>query len=186
MTTSTRAAIEAALAAGPTDGPWAWFGEGKYNQLYLATVLNGRRYVMDFVRWGMKGAQPRFQINGLMEDAKDLFKFEVGNPSVTGVAQAKADSSVYRFDVAEIDHPDARWIAACNPAAIRQLFSEQDAETKKLSDELARVREAAEVVLTNEDHAVTCEARSYQKGSPTWQAYRDLRAALTTTTKEQE
>ncbi|MBY5917310.1 hypothetical protein HFO77_23230 [Rhizobium leguminosarum] len=44
-----------------TPGPWAWFGNASSNSIYLATTHSGRRYVMDFVRWGMRGAQPRFQ-----------------------------------------------------------------------------------------------------------------------------
>lgn len=62
-----------------TPGPWAWFGNARHNSIYLATTHSGRRFVMDFVRWGMRGAQPRFQAEkGIMVDAKDLLQFEVG------------------------------------------------------------------------------------------------------------
>lgn len=46
-----------------TPGPWAWFGTGNNQNLYLATTHSGRRYVMGFERWGMRGAQPIFQPN---------------------------------------------------------------------------------------------------------------------------
>lgn len=68
---------------------------------------------MDFTRWGMRGAQPRFQPGkGIMVDAKDLLQFEVGNQSVVGVDAAKKDPSVYRLDVRGIQCADARLIAA--------------------------------------------------------------------------
>lgn len=96
-----------------TPGPWAWFGNAGSNHVYLATVHHGRRYVMDFTRWGMRGAQPRFQPGrGIMVDAKDLLQFEVGDQSIVGIEEAKKDGSVYRYDVRGINCADARLIAA--------------------------------------------------------------------------
>lgn len=96
-----------------TPGPWAWFGNAGSNSLYLATTHSGRRYVMDFTRWGMRGAQPRFHPGrGIMVDAKDLLKFEVGDRSVVGMEAARKDGSVYRYDVHGIDCADARLIAS--------------------------------------------------------------------------
>lgn len=96
-----------------TPGPWGWFGNAGSNSLYLATVHGGRRFVMDFTRWGFRGAQPRFQPGrGIMVDAKDLLQFEVGDRSIVGVEAAKKDTSVYRLDVRGIDCADARLIAA--------------------------------------------------------------------------
>lgn len=96
-----------------TPGPWAWFGNAGSNSLYLATTHSGRRYVMGFKRWGMRGAQPQFQPKeqGLV-DASELLEFAVGNRSVRGVAEAKEDTSVYRLDITGIDCADARLIAA--------------------------------------------------------------------------
>jgi hypothetical protein len=101
------------MAAKHTPGPWKWFGNAGSNRVYLATTHSGRRYVMDFVRWGMRGAQPRFQPReerGGMIDAKDLLQFEVGDQSIVGVDQAKKDGSVYRYDVRGINCADARLI----------------------------------------------------------------------------
>ncbi|GBQ90823.1 hypothetical protein [Gluconobacter albidus] len=95
-----------------TKGPWAWFGNANGNQVYLATTHSGRRYVMQFRRWGMRGAQPVFQPTQGMVEAKNLLKFEVGDRSVTGVDEAKANSSVYRTDIRGIAAPDAHLIAA--------------------------------------------------------------------------
>lgn len=123
MTADTITAIKKALE-GVTPGPWKWFGDASSNHVYLATTHSGRRYVMDFVRWGMRGAQPRFQPErGGMVDAKDLLQFEVGDQSIVGIDAARKDGSVYRYDVRGIDCPDARYIAAVNPAAITELLS---------------------------------------------------------------
>ncbi|NVJ13161.1 hypothetical protein [Myxococcus sp. AM010] len=96
-------AIRARHAAA-TPGPWAWFGylsrpgaSKNLNRLHLATVNRGRRYVMDFVRMGMRSAQPRFQPpGGFMVPASDLAEYEVE----------------YRDDIKGIAHPDARFLAA--------------------------------------------------------------------------
>lgn len=79
-----------------TRGPWRWFGQGgrkrKQVDLYLATTHSGRRFVVDFTRSGMNGAQPRFRSpRGLMADASTMLRYEVN----------------YRDDVAGIDNPDA-------------------------------------------------------------------------------
>ena len=96
-----------------TPGPWAWFGNARSNCLYLATEKHGRRFVMDFVRWGFRAAQPRFQPGkGVMVPASELLQFEVGDRDVVGVAAAQANRSVYRLDVRGIDCADARLIAA--------------------------------------------------------------------------
>ncbi len=96
-----------------TPGPWAWFGNASSTSLYLATTHSGRRFVMDFARWGMRGAQPRFQVqSGVMTPARDLLMFEVGDSKVVGYDAATEDTSVYRYDVRGIASADARLIAA--------------------------------------------------------------------------
>lgn len=83
-----------------TRGPWRWFGSGgrrrKEVNLYLATTHSGRRYVMDFIRSGMGGAQPRFQPGAYrgMVPARDLLQYAVE----------------YRDDITGIDCADARFI----------------------------------------------------------------------------
>lgn len=80
-------------------GPWRWFGSGgrrrKEVNIYLATTHSGRRYVMDFARSGMNGAQPRFQPKGMgMVPASQLLTYEVD----------------YRDDITGINTPDAVFI----------------------------------------------------------------------------
>lgn len=91
---SIRRRVEAA-----TPGPWRWGGNVKYQEVYLSTTHSGRIFVMRFVRWGLRGAQPQFQPKkdadwGLV-DARDLVVKE-------------AD---HRGDIETIDHPDATFIA---------------------------------------------------------------------------
>jgi hypothetical protein len=89
--------------------PWGWFGNAGCHEVHLATPDRGRIYVMGFARWGMRGAQPVFQVKrsgiGLMEPAAGMLQFEVP----------------YRKDIVGIDHPDARLIPAARNALPRLL-----------------------------------------------------------------
>lgn len=96
----------------PTPGPWGWFGNTKSQILYLSTVDRGRQFVMQFKRWGTGSGQPVFQVNNRMVPAKELVKFEVGDGKARGHEHGLDDPSVYRMDVLDIDHPDARLIVA--------------------------------------------------------------------------
>lgn len=59
-----------------TPGPWYW--ETANNKIMLMTPKNGHCIVMDFVRKGMQGAQPRFSdrgdqpLGGVMINADEL------------------------------------------------------------------------------------------------------------------
>ena len=67
---------------------------------------------MDFVRLGMRNAQPRFQPrrgDGMIK-AEDLVQFEVGDQTAVGL-KSRNDSH-YRLDIRGIAAPDARLIAA--------------------------------------------------------------------------
>lgn len=100
------------MSAKHTPGPWGWFGNAKGNHVYLATIGQGRTYVMGFERWGMRSAQPTFRDGDRMRPAADLLTFEVGDGDAVGVEAARANSSVYRLDVRGIKNADARLIAA--------------------------------------------------------------------------
>ena len=93
-----------ALADAATPGPWGWHGhDDSYSGPFLGTWLPGLglSIVMDFVRLGMRRAQPRFNVDGMMVKAcPDLAVQEVD----------------YRADIAAIDHPDAAFIAAAREA----------------------------------------------------------------------
>lgn len=76
---------------------------------------------MGFSRRGFNGAQPTFRLpKGFMGTAADLAKFEVGDGTVTGFKAAKADDSVYRYDIRSIDHPIARAVEEI-PAMVAML-----------------------------------------------------------------
>lgn len=114
-------------------GPWSWTGSP--DNLKLSTTHSGRVYVMDFVRKGFNGAQPRFQPKrkGGMIKASDLLQFEVGDRSVVGESAARKDGSVYRYDVRGVDCPNARLIAlapllAAEVLRLRALISSSQLE----------------------------------------------------------
>lgn len=90
-----------------TPGPWGWFGSTRTG-VYLATRHSGRRYVMDFVRKGFNGCEPRFQpgTDG-MKTATELAIFEVCRD-----ATDEKDPRVYRTDVVGFRAADAHLIAA--------------------------------------------------------------------------
>lgn len=81
--------------AAASRGPWYWFG-------YLTSRgvgLHGPRMssVMEFRRWGMQGAQPVFCTDGILQDVSET---------------AAPDTSPGRGRITDINHPDARFIAA--------------------------------------------------------------------------
>lgn len=91
-----------------TAGPWNWFGCTQTGRIYLATENRGRIHVMDFARWGMQGAQPRFAQGFEMVPASEFAIYQVG----PGKGHSNVKGKLYRYDIAAIDHPDARLIAA--------------------------------------------------------------------------
>lgn len=107
----TLAEIEARLKAA-TPGPWKWTGDVRLKIVHLVSMAKGRPYVMDFVRWGMGGAAPRFQVKG--SDG-----FGVMTRVDEGLAVKERE---YRGDIERIDHPDADLIAHA-PDDIAYLLS---------------------------------------------------------------
>jgi hypothetical protein len=95
----------AARWAAATSGPWCWWGNVTTREISLATVDRGKTFVLDFVRWGMRGAQPRVRVDHIMRPASDLVVKQVP----------------YRGDIESIDHPDAIAIAAA-PADVAFLL----------------------------------------------------------------
>lgn len=108
---------------------WHWSGnvEGSYPRLALSAWVSGygRCTVMDFERWGMQSAGPRFPDDAMMMgDARDFVTFEVGRRGVVGQRSARADGSVYRYDVEGIAHPIPKFIAAADPKTVLALIAE--------------------------------------------------------------
>lgn len=96
-----------AEAAAP--GPWHWAGNTDVHHVYLANWRpgHGRCSVMDFGRWGMQGARPKFVTDGFyVNDVNSLAVYEVA-PAAT----SRQDPRVYRADIIGLRHPDAEFIA---------------------------------------------------------------------------
>jgi hypothetical protein len=126
-----------------TPGPWAWFGNGSSQQIYLATQRLGRHIVMDFARWGMRGAQPTFfggrtvslDASGLkrisggeFQDTKSNAVYEVA-PSATDIN----DPRLYRKDIIGIRNPDAEFLAHSRED-IDDLLKEVDVRGRIIAD----------------------------------------------------
>lgn len=95
LTDAQLAAIEAAEQKA-TPGPWTWEVNLKSKGVYLC---GSGKYVMDFVRWGMGGAQPRFRNSeNLMVEADELSQIVPGR---------EHHESWHRT----LEHPDATFIA---------------------------------------------------------------------------
>jgi len=107
--TETRLAEIRKRAEAAAPGPWHWAGNTDVRHIYLANWQpgRGRCVVMDFARWGMQGAQPRFVTDWLfVKDTESLAVYEVA-PAAT----SRKDSRVYRGDIVGLRHPDAEFIA---------------------------------------------------------------------------
>ena len=78
---------EALVTVLSTPGPWRWQGYASVHKLHLATKRWGHHFVMDFVRWGMRQAQPRFQDRErhLMVDAQHLLLKDRDSTQVHGI-----------------------------------------------------------------------------------------------------
>jgi hypothetical protein len=117
-------AIRARHAAA-SKGPWRWFGYLTSRNVGLHGP--GMSSVMEFNRWGRNGAQPAFTVNGLLERLADL---------------VVPDSAPGRGRVTDINHPDARFIAA-SWEDLRDLLGAVDAlqvQVAELEREQERVR----------------------------------------------
>lgn len=117
-----RARAEAAFP-----GPWRWRGNTESRHLRLQSPHRGGMTVMDFVRWGMQGARPRFGIEGLMYPADKMVGYEVP----------------HRSDVVTVDHPDAEFIAHARedvPALLAELARLREAGVPELLREVVKLR----------------------------------------------
>lgn len=128
-------AIRARRAAAAR-GPWHWSGNTDTQQLRLSNWIPGagRCTVMDFARWGMQSARPRFiDEHVLMVDGDTMATYEVAP-----FATRRDDPRVYRGDIVDIRHPDAQLIAHA-PQDIDDLLAEVD----RLNAELASKMDSA-------------------------------------------
>lgn len=104
-----------------TAGPWNWDINPKYRQVELETAKS--LTVMDFVRWGMGGAAPRFRDKeNLLHRCDEIMEPIPGREHHAHWAQ-------------RINHPDAIAIAAA-PTDVRSLI----AEVRRLRAEVERLQ----------------------------------------------
>ena len=83
----------------PTPGPWVWSLNKKTHHITLTGKFGWGHTVMDFVRYGMNSAAPRFNVDDLMYRADAL-------ASVIAGEEHHVDWNM------DINHPDANLIAA--------------------------------------------------------------------------
>jgi len=143
--TTDLAAIGAALEAGPTPGPWRWEINRAHKSVH---IVGGRptfdKTVMDFERWGMFGAAPRFN------------EAIAGNQYNVMTRVSDRTDWIVPFDrrehhsdwCADITHPDARWMVECRPARMALILADHarlTAERDSLRSELVNQTAAAEM-----------------------------------------
>lgn len=147
------------IAENATPGPWHWSGNADNRQLYLATWIKGagRCQVMDFERWGMQRAVPRFLDDEslMMETAKDLMVYEVARNQNLPDETPRSHPQVYRADVVDVRHPNARFMAAANPETVLALLS----RLEQAEQQVARVREFSRTMLVPHGQGVVVAAR---------------------------
>ena len=112
LTESEVAEIEARLKAVPS-GKWSWEINLSAKQVSLVTNQGLGDIVMDFVRYGMGSAQPRFNVSGLMEKAETLAAIIPGREHHKDWFQ-------------RINHPVADFFE-CAPTDLRRLLNERRA-----------------------------------------------------------
>lgn len=114
-------------------GPWHWSGNTDTQQIRLSNWVPGagRCTVMDFTRWGMQSARPRFV------DRDRMMIYAAPVYEVAPAATRRDDPRVYRGDIVDIRHPDAQLIAHA-PQDIDDLLAEID----RLNAELATYQAA--------------------------------------------
>ena len=113
--------IEQKLKA-TTPGPWYWRGVKKLHDVALLSTKNGHQTVMDFVRWGMSGAGPRFKMDGVLERIETLASPRQAH---------RPDGEFYH-----INHPDAEFIAS-SPEMVAKLI----AAVREMENQLEEVQE---------------------------------------------
>lgn len=103
------------LAAGPTEGPWKWRINRNYKQISL--VGRNSDIVMDFARWGMGGASPRFACH---KTPLKILDRPVDRPD--WIADSPDHTTAHR----KIVQVDAAFMEAADPTTIRALLADLD------------------------------------------------------------
>lgn len=142
-----------ARANAATAGPWRWSGNTEVRDMRLQAQHHGGLTVMDFVRWGMQDARPRFAKDYCMHPADEMVEYQVHQ-----LGWVDKSEPPYRADISGIDHPDARFIAAAREdvpalvAEVQRLRAERHSTNEALSD-------AAEQLRVQRDRIAELEAQ---------------------------
>lgn len=145
MTDADRALaqIKAALDAGPTPGPWRWEVSAHSKRLQLVGGLRPQYdlTVMGFARWGMSGAT--IKLRDLARDGLDLLhKLHERADWIAPIPGREHHANW----CSTVMHPDAAFIAKCNPANITAILAHveaQAAENERLTAENRHLRQTA-------------------------------------------
>lgn len=124
------------IAKSATPGPWAWRGNTDTQQLRLTAWAKGigECTVMDFERWGMQSAAPRFvDADHFMVSGKGLAVYQVARNQGLPDGTPRDHPKVYRADVVDINHPDARHMAAFDPPTVLALIARAEAAEAKIA-----------------------------------------------------
>lgn len=117
------------LAGAASSGPWRW--ELNHQNKGVSLVGGSPQFdktVMGFERWGMSGAAPCFN------DAVAGREYNIMERAERyGVKVAGREHHANWF--MDVEHPDAQWIVAANPAAMLELAGQYE-----------RLQEQAEVL----------------------------------------
>ena len=143
------AQVREALAAGPTPGPWRWEVSAHGKRLQLVGGLRPQYdlTVMGFARWGMSGAT--IKLRDLARDGLNLlYRLHERAEWIAPIPGREHHANW----CSTVTHPDAAFIAKCNPeniAAILAHVEAQEAEIERLRAGLQAVSD-----LIDESHGV--------------------------------
>lgn len=127
LTSEEIAALEE-MEKKATKGPWSWNLSLKSKRIMLESATRGYETVMDFTRWGMNGARPRFR-RSLDSDGKCAIMIE-GEEFAAIVPGREHHAGWFQT----LDHPDANLIAA-----LRNAFPRLIATIRALEADVSRL-----------------------------------------------
>jgi hypothetical protein len=145
-------AIEARAAAA-TRGPWRWFGNVKTRQVYLATTHSGRRFILQFWRWGTRDAQPVFQIDHRMVKLEEMV--------AQGVVRVD-----HNREIIGVNHPDALFIERAREDVDALLAEVRRLRTAPCVPEAEREDAGDDDGNDGDSNAITAFARAVKNDSP--------------------
>ena len=105
-----------ARAEAATPGPWFWDTNRRYKSTMLKAPQNGGTCVMDFTRWGMHSAQPRFNdtgvsFGGILYTMEQYDKTGLPNPNADFIAYARQDVPTLVAEVRRLSGENERLLA---------------------------------------------------------------------------